>query len=181
MKVNEKMANRISRRTLLGAAILGAPAIATAGNLPRPAKPLQFKALDGSTVSMEKLRGKAVLVMFFSTDCPHCQQAAARMAPVFRELRPMGFEIIGLAMNPGAEANLRSFVQKYDVEFPVGVATRNEFAEFAELSLMQRFYYPYFLYVDPKGVVREEKQGSDRAYFADLEKNLRASVSQLLE
>ena len=103
------------------------------------------------------------------------------MAPVFRQLRPKGFEIIGLAMNPGAEANLRSFAQKYEVEYPLGVATRNEFAAFAELSLMQRFYYPYFLYVDPKGVVREEKQGSDRAYFADLEDNLTASVARLLE
>src|SRR5690606_11980624 len=148
-----RMDDRISRRALLSAAALGAPALLTAGAVPRPAKPLQFKALDGSVVSMEKLRGKAVLVMFFSTDCPHCQQAAARMAPVFRQLRPKGFEIIGLAMNPGAEANLRSFAQKYEVEYPIGVATRNDFAAFAELSLMQRFYYPYFLYVDPKGVV----------------------------
>lgn len=167
--------------TALSALLLGLTPSLSAGTVPRPAKPLEFKSLAGETVSLEKLRGKAVLVMFFSTDCPHCQQAAARMAPVYQQLRGKGFEIIGLAMNPGAAANLRSFKEKYDVEFPVGLASRNEFAAFAELSLMERFYYPYFLYVDPKGVVQEEKQGRDRQYFADLEENLAASVAKLLD
>lgn len=175
------MWNRMLGWALLSAVALCAVPVLEAGSVPRPAKPLEFKALDGSVVSLEKLRGKAVLVMFFSTDCPHCQQAAARMAPVYEELRGKGFEIVGLAMNPGAEANLRSFVQKYDVAFPVGLASRKEFAQFAELSLMERFYYPYFLYVDPKGVVQEEKQGKDRQYFADLEKELAASVGKLFD
>ena len=175
------MWNRMLGWALLGAlAFFAAPSM-EAGALPRPAKPLEFKALDGSSVSLEKLRGKPVLVMFFSTDCPHCQQAAARIAPVYRELHAKGFEIVGLAMNPGAAANLGSFVAKYDVAFPVGLATRKEFAEFAEMALMQRFYYPYFLYVDPKGVVREEKQGSDRQYFEDLEESLAASVAKLTQ
>ncbi len=175
------MWNGIAKWALLGALALCAAPSMEAGQLPRPARPLEFTALDGSTVSLAKLKGKAVLVMFFSTDCPHCQQAATRMAPVYRELRGKGFEVVGLAMNPGAESNLRSFVQKYNVEFPVGLASRKEFAEFAEMSLMQRFYYPYFLYVDPKGVVREEKQGSDRQYFAEIEDSIADSVSKLFD
>ena len=85
---------------LSGATLAVAPAL-HAGPTPRPARPLQFQALGGQMVSLEKLRGKAVLVMFFSTDCPHCQQAATRMGPVYEELRKKSCEFLGLAMNPG--------------------------------------------------------------------------------
>ena len=73
-----------------------------------------------------------------------------------------------------------SFVEKYSVKFPVGLATRQDFAQFAEMSVMERFYYPYFLYVDPKGVIQEEKQGSNRQYFDKLEPNIQASIAKLM-
>ena len=147
---------------------------------PRPAPELKFTARDGRQVALSQLKGKAVAVFFFSTDCPHCQRSAEVMAPIYAELKGQGVEILGLAMNPTAETNLGAFVEKYNVQFPVTTTTRQEFARFAGLSVMSRFYYPYYLFVDPQGNLVEEHQGSDTSYFRDLNSSLRATFARLL-
>jgi peroxiredoxin len=175
------MIRRQALKTLLLApAALAEPARLLAGQTPRPAKPLEFVAHDGREVSLASLRGKVVVVMFFSTDCPHCQRAADILAPIYAEMQPQGLEILALALNPTASGNLPAFIAKHRVRFPAAIAKRAEFARFAELSLMARFYYPYLLLVDKKGFVRAERQGADRAYFAALGENLKNEISELL-
>ena len=80
---------------------------------PRPAPKLEFTSMDGQKVSLADLKGKVVLVMYFSTDCQHCQTAAQTLAPIYKELKPKGFEILGLAMNPTAKQNLGAFRDNY--------------------------------------------------------------------
>lgn len=170
------------RSLLLGAAL---PALTLkpeleAAEIPRPAKPLEFTALDGRQASLEKLRGNCVMLFYFSTDCGHCQKAATEIAPVYAQLRQQGFEVLGLALNPTAKDNLPNFVQTYGVRFPVALTTQNEFRRYAGMSVMQRFYYPYLIFIDRNGVIREEQQGANRMYFADLPNNLMKSLSPLL-
>ncbi len=147
---------------------------------PRPAPPLKFTAHDGRSVSLDDLKGKVVLVMYFSTDCPHCQTTAETLAPIYAELKPQGLEVVGLALNPTAKTNLGGFIGNYRVAFPVGLANRAGFARFAGLSVMARFYYPYLLFVDREGNLREEHQGSDGMYFADLNASLRQTLGALI-
>lgn len=148
---------------------------------PRPAPELSFRSIDGRQVSLSDLKGKAVLVMFFSTDCPHCQRTAEVLAPIYAEMKPQGVEVLALAMNPNAQTNLRAFAEKYRADYPVSTASRQEFARFAGLSVMSRFYYPYLLFVDPEGNLIEEHQGSDQRFFADLDASLRSTFEKLLE
>src|SRR5690606_29581721 len=114
-----------------------------AAETPRDAPALEFTTLQGQKVSLDDYRGKAVLVMYFSTDCPHCQRAATVMAPIYEEFRTKGVEFLSLAMNPSAKQNLGAFIEKYSVQYPTGFATRAEFARFAGMSIMQNFYFPY--------------------------------------
>jgi peroxiredoxin len=154
-------------------------ATAAAGTTPRPADPLSFTTHDGKKVSLADYKGKSVVVMFFSTDCPHCQRAATQLAPLYPELKKNGVEILGLAMNPTADKNLGNFIRTHNVAFPTGLSNRNQFNAFARLSVMQNFYYPYLLFVDPAGQVREEHQGSERAWFGEFELNLLKTIDKL--
>lgn len=146
---------------------------------PRQAPPLGFTALDGRTVSLADLRGKAVLVFFFSTDCPHCQHAADVMAPIYASWKDRGVEFLGLALNPTAQQNLGAFVAEHRVAFPVTTADRQTFVRFAGLSMMARFYYPYLIFVDPEGNIAETHQGSDQMYFGNLGQSLETTLAQL--
>ncbi len=170
----------MTRSLPIAALSLALAAFASAADVPRPAGALEMTAMDGRKISLADLKGKPVLVMYFSTDCPHCQRAAAAMAPVYQEMSAKGVQFLGLALNPTAEGNLGAFVDRYQVGFPVATADRSHFARFTGWSVMTRFYYPYLAVVDKDGVIREEHDGSDRGYLADLESSLRESLAKVL-
>lgn len=151
-----------------------------AADVPRPAKPLKLKTLEGNEITLEQLRGKVVAVMFFSTDCPHCQHTAQVLAPMYAEMKPRGLEILGLAVNPSASGNLKEFRQKYGAQFPLGLTTRSEWSAFGEFSVMHNPYVPYMLIVDRNGMIREEHPGQDRRFWLEQETNLRKSFETLL-
>jgi peroxiredoxin len=167
----------ILRTTLLALALAAA---AAAGETPRPAGELTFTTHDGKPVSLADYKGRPVVVFFFSTDCSHCQRAATQLAPLYPELKKNGVEVLGLAMNPTASQNLNTFIKSYNVAFPAGLSNRNQFMGFARLSVMQNFYYPYLLFVDPAGQVRAEHQGSETAWFGDFQINLLKTIDAMM-
>lgn len=166
------------RRTILLAAFLSLAGLAAAA--PRPAQPFEGVSYDGRPVSLEALKGKAAVVMFFSTDCPHCQDTASRIDPIYRELRGQGLEIVGLSLNPTDQAGLRTFAQRFGASFPLALSSRAEFSRIAGVSVMTRIYYPYLLFLDRDGVIQDEHQGSERTWFDALEANFRETVGKLL-
>ncbi len=153
---------------------------ATSGTVPRQAPDLTMKTADGRPVSLGKLRGKVVAVMWISTDCPHCQETCEALGPVYRELAGKGFEIMAMAVNPGAPGNIDKFRASHSVEFPLGVSTRSEWMRFADLSVMARAYVPYLLLVDRAGIIRYEHRGMDQAFWSNQITNLRRELDTLL-
>ncbi len=158
-------------------------AFALAGALwgaPRPAQRFEGVSYDGRNVSLDALKGKAAVLMFFSTDCPHCQQTAIRVDPIYRSLRQQGFEIVGLSLNPTDNSGLREFAKRFQASFPLTLSSRPEFSRIAGVSVMTRIYYPYLLFLDKNGVIQEEHQGSEQAWFDNLEINFQRAVDRLM-
>lgn len=151
-----------------------------AGDVPRAAPELQLKTLTGKNVSLASLKGKVVAVMWFSTDCPHCQQTSELMGPIYEDLASKGLEILALAVNPNSPTNIDAFVRKHGVKFPIGVSNSSDWMRFANLSVMARAYVPYMMIVDRKGVIRYEHAGRDRVFWANQEANMRKEFSELL-
>ena len=89
--------------------------------------------------------------------------------------------MVGLSLNPTDDAGLRDFAGRFQASFPLALSSRTEFSRIAGVSVMTRIYYPYLLFVDSGGLIREEHQGSERAWFDNLESNFRASVGKLLQ
>ncbi len=169
---------------LAGAALLmaslAASTVLAQGPLPRPAPPLEFTSFQGEKISLAALKGKPVLVMFFSTTCPHCQKTAETIAPIYAELKSQGIEVLGLALDADSKKNLTSFVSNHAVKFPVTTSTRLEFSRFTGLSVLVRWYYPYLVFVDKNGVIRNETQGNNRLFFGSLDSNLYKNFQTLL-
>jgi cytochrome c biogenesis protein CcmG, thiol:disulfide interchange protein DsbE len=169
-------------RFLTTAALAMATTLALhAGDVPRPAKPLTLKTLDGQEIALNQLHGKVVAVFFFSTDCPHCQHTTQVLNPIYAAWKSRGLEILGLAVNPSAAGNLQEFKQKFGAAFPLGLTTRSDWSGFGEFSVMYNPYVPYLIIVDRNGVVREEHPGQDRTFWLDQENNLRESFDTLLK
>ena len=148
---------------------------------PRPSPELKFTTLEGRNLTLEQLKGKVVLVMFFSTDCSHCQRTARVLKPIYDEFKPRGLEVVGIAINPAAAGNLKGFATKYGAEFPLSLGTRGDCTRFAGISVMARFYVPYMFFVDRKGMIREQHGGSDRAFYRNEDRNIRTTIETLLK
>jgi peroxiredoxin len=152
-----------------------------AGDVPRPAAPLSFTTIDGKKMSLEELRGKVVVVMFFNTTCPHCQKTTQILNPLYEQWKSRGLEIVGLALNPSASGDLGGFAKDYQAKFLLGLSTRSECTRFAEVPLMARFYVPYMFFIDRQGMVREEHAGQDREFYLKQEENIRNLLDSLLK
>ena len=62
---------------------------------------------------------------------------------------------------------MRSFVQRFEPNFPVTVGTRALWAQFGGFSVMARPpFYPHMLIVDRSGTIREEHTGKERNYYS---------------
>ena len=151
-----------------------------AGEVPRPAPPLQFTTIDGRDLSLDQLRGKVVAVMFFYTTCPHCQETTKILNPLYAKMKSRGLEIVGLAINRSAATDLATFQQTYQVQFPLSISSRFECTRFAGLSVMAKFYVPYMFLLDRQGNIRGDHPGTDKAFYGALAKNIEAELEKLL-
>lgn len=161
-------------------ATLALAVAALAGTDPRPAQPFDLPSYDGRRVTLEALKGNPSVLMFFSTDCPHCQRTSMRLAPIYEALRTTGFKMVGLSLNETDNGGLRSFAERFDAEYPLALSSRSEFSRIAGISVMTRIYYPYMLFLDKDGVIQEEYQGTDQAWFDKLELNFSQAVARLV-
>lgn len=97
----------------------------TSGLIPAPqagflAPAFSLSTLDGQNISIDELRGKAVLINVWATWCPPCRAEMPAMQRVYEEYHAQGFEI--LAVNSTAQdtlGNLDPFIAKYGLTFPI--------------------------------------------------------------
>ena len=78
---------------------------------------LKVTALDGSSVDLEKLRGKVVLLDFWATWCGPCVQEAPKVVATYNRLHEKGFEIIGISLDQNKESVTR-FTKKLGMTWP---------------------------------------------------------------
>ncbi len=79
-----------------------------------------FATLDGKNVTLADYAGKTVLVNIWAPWCGPCRMEAPGFAALYKEYHPKGFEIISVAVQTN-ETDVRSFVAKYPMQWPVGI------------------------------------------------------------
>jgi len=95
-------------------------------------KPLdiRFTALDGREVDLAKLKGKVVLVEFWSTSCGPCVAEMPAVKTAYRKFHDRGFEVVGINLDD-KESVLRRFIKEKELPWPQyfdGKGWENKFA-----------------------------------------------------
>ncbi|GAG07168.1 unnamed protein product, partial [marine sediment metagenome] len=89
----------------------------TTGGKPAPAFTLQD--LNGKNVSLSDFRGKVVVLDFWATWCPPCVKEIPHFIELYEQYKDKGFEIVGISLDRAGISVVKSFVQKYQIKYPI--------------------------------------------------------------
>lgn len=111
-----------------------------------------------SSLTLEALRGKVVLVHFWTTGCINCIRTLPYVTSWYDEYREEGLVVIGIhtpefAFEHKAET-VQAAIKKYKIHYPV--AQDNSFATW---QAYENRYWPALYLIDAEGLVRREHFG----------------------
>jgi peroxiredoxin len=101
----------------------------------------------GETFQVSTLRGKPLVIAFFSKAACHTGQTLELLDQIYLEIGPTRVHCIGCVVDLERDEPLREY---YPFSVPIGAASRRSVADFLNAS-MSGFGLPQFLVVDREG------------------------------
>lgn len=112
----------IRQKIIIAIVLLFVPTV-TLGQDSRPAQ-LTLKNIQGRYIRLSDYRGKVVLVNFWATWCPPCRVEIPDLIRLQRDYQSRGLQVIGVTYPPQKLAEVRQFVRRAKVNYPVGLGTK---------------------------------------------------------
>jgi len=128
---------------------------------------LQYTALDGRKIDLQKMKGKVVLIDFWATWCAPCVADMPAVKEIYDKLHLKGFEILGVNFDQEKPV-VEQFLKEKQLTWPQyydGKGWRNKFGQEFGIDTLPRMWL-----VDKKGVLRD----------LDGRKDLESKVENLL-
>ena len=79
----------------------------------------KLKDLDGKTMRLSDLKGKAVLLNFWATWCPPCKIEIPWFVDLQKQYGPQGLQVLGVAMDDAKPEQIAAFTKQMQVNYPV--------------------------------------------------------------
>lgn len=163
------------RSLIAAAALVAAGAGVHASAAPAP----EFAGIDNwinsAPLSMQQLRGKVVLVDFWTYDCINCQHVLPYVKGWHQKYKDQGLVVVGVhTPEYGFERNLNNLktaVQRNGITFPVAQDNR-----YGTWSAYNNQFWPAFYLVDKKGEVVYTHFGEGD--YAQTEATIRKLLAQ---
>lgn len=140
---------------LLSALLLLTAGLVLAEDVNQLAPELDIKMEDGRAVKLSQFKGKPVVLVFFSTVCPHCQKSAESVEKILRAYSAKGLQVLAVTTDEKQRKEFPEFRKKYGATYPMGSVGNQEAYRFFGLSVMKPFYVPTFAFIDRNGVMKE--------------------------
>lgn len=106
--------------------------------------------LGGGKVTLSDLRGKVVLVNFWTSWCPPCRLEMPAIEKSYRSYKDLGFVVIGLNLTAqDSEQAAAEFAKEVGITFPIALDRDN-----AVGNLYRNTALPTSFFIDRNGVIR---------------------------
>jgi peroxiredoxin len=116
---------------------------------------VNFKIVDGRTLSLSQLKGRPVLVVFWATTCAGCIKEIPHLIELYHEFAPLGLEIIGVAMAYDPPNQVMEMRQRKQIPYPIALDIQGNIAgAFGDVRLT-----PTTFLIDSQGQVVIQKTG----------------------
>jgi peroxiredoxin len=169
---------KIHRSVAIGAIALAlAAALAALFVLPatarRDAAPeVAYTLLDGRQGTLRSLRGKVVLIAFWSMNCDTCVNEMPSIVATDGKFRSKGYETLAVAMSYDPPPSVARFVANNKVQIPV---TMDNFGKIAK-SFGEVRQTPTAFLIDKRGRIVERYVGAPD--FAALQRSIESLLAE---
>jgi peroxiredoxin len=121
----------------------------TLPKLGTPAIDFNLQDLKGQTWSLDQVRGKVVLLRFWTDWCPYCRYEMPIIEKYYRKLNKDGFLVLAVNVKQSPEVAL-AFTAQLDISFPVPLDKDGKMARRYGV-----YAIPTNFLIDRQGVIRE--------------------------
>lgn len=112
------------------------------GNLAGKAAPdFTASSLDGRTIHLSDLRGKAVLLNFWATWCEPCKIEMPWFVELQKEYGPDGLQVLGVAMDDASQEDIAKFAKNMGVNYPIVVGKEGIGSAYGGVPFLPETFY----------------------------------------
>ncbi len=123
-------------------------------------------AVDGTPVTLSKLRGHPVILDFMATWCKPCEVAFPQMVPVYERYRNEGLIVISIDVDEMDGTNLKAFAERHNATWTMVVDTEGVAVTYSAVAI------PNYVAIDRTGRVvaraTGDQGGRGEAVFEQL-------------
>jgi thiol-disulfide isomerase/thioredoxin len=124
--------------------------------------------IDNEEVTLSKLKGKVVLIDFWTTWCAPCRYSIPVFAKLYNKLNKQGFIVLGIGLEE--KAPLEKYRNTHKIPYPILIGNK----EVARAYGIQAI--PHIFIIDKKGKIRKTQLG----FSPELESMFEAFIDSLL-
>jgi len=131
----------------------------------KPAPSFTLQDLKGNQVSLSDFKGKVVILDFWATWCPPCVREIPHFIELYEQYKDQGFAMVGISLDHQGVSVVKSFVQKYRVNYPILMTDGRVDRAYGGIT-----YIPTTFVIDAAGNIRQKYVSyQDKAVFeADI-------------
>ncbi len=121
----------------------------------KPAPKLVLKEWIGKETSLEKLKGKVVVIDYWATWCRPCMASIPKNNKLYKEWQPRGLEMIGVHNAGRGWDKAAGVVKSKKILYPVALDTRQTKGRAGVSSTAWNVsFWPTYVVIDHRGIVR---------------------------
>ncbi len=82
---------------------------------------IKLTITDGTSIDLDELQGKPVLITFWATSCIGCVREMPHLIALYNELADDGLEIIGIAMPYDPPNRVVKMISEREIPYPIAI------------------------------------------------------------
>lgn len=127
--------------------------------------------LQGHSVKLSDLRGKAVVLNFWATWCPPCKEEIPWFVELQKRYGAQGLQVVGVSMDDdGDQKNVAKFAAENSINYPVLLGKEEVARQYGGID-----YLPTTFYIDRQGVVMDRVFGQPGR--DEIEQNVKRAIA----
>ena len=122
-----------------------------------PAPEFSLAAADGSTLTLDDLKGQPVLINFWATWCPPCLEEIPIFVRLQQQMGARGLQFVGIAIDE--RDKVVNFARRNGINYPIMIGQLDAI-ELSNTAGNERGGLPYTLILDRSGEVVSQHYGA---------------------